>query len=203
MSDDLNATDVAAASMNAATDVATVANGNPAVADANVAADTAKPGTVDPNNLRDGLSRSQKRELTAAQTDKLLDFVETHATEAQKAEIAQKFEATEVLQGVDDETKKTVKDNFDKEYNELVELGVAPEKAFEKATQLATSAIPSDQQVRAEGRTRATIPPTSTQTAQRSVYNESELLQMAPQQAADIRKMEQSGQVSITQDVQF
>lgn len=187
------ATDVATPSQPVATDVAQE-GGTPPEGEGTPATVT-KPGDVDPNNVRGGKSRSEKRQ------EKVDSFIDKQMS---KAEETTRTEAVkEVVKGLPEANQAAASENYSAEVAKLTEHGVSPEKAHEIALGTVTkaaeaAAVAAADAEKAKGRGNAQIPPAGTGDAPtQTTYTQEQLSKMPTAQAVQIRKDAHAGKVNI------
>jgi len=165
------------------------------------------PGQIDPYGNRDGLSRSEKRRMNDldadAKLERVYNFVENQQSQLLEQEKADYFKSNS--KELSDDARTLAQDSYAKEYQELIDLGADPQKAMEKAMRLSVSsaetAVKQQEEVkRAEARNGASLPPTSGAVPAKTVYLNSEICNMSPQEGAAMRNKARAGEISIEMD---
>ena len=200
MVDEPGTTDVDAPSQTTApTDV--VPDGSiPPASDAGDAAPgtpptTAKPGTVDPANLREGLSRKERKEAREKKVDEFID-----KSIAADEDTSRENEFGEKVSTLDDTAKAEAKTAYDAEVSKLVSLGTSKEQAHKIALNTAENSVKAKEQAEtAAGREGAQLPPSGNGVAStQKVYTNDQLCQMPTAEAVKIRQAAHRGEVQIT-----
>jgi hypothetical protein len=185
-----------------------------------VLANTSQP--IDPNDERGGLSRKQlkRKEDKDSELDDLrsqveelknvlsssadnAQFLQEAREQAERLKIEQSFHDTLSKKGVDAATfNAQYKDAFKEEQQDLLDSGLSLAKATEKALKITLASYQADTKVqdtekRAEGRAKATIPPSSTTSTLKTVYTEKQLAKLDQADYNKVMELRDKGDVKI------
>ena len=149
--------------------------------------------------------RGQVEELKGllSSTTENAEYLQQTREQVERARMEEKFHSTLKNKGVDAATfNAEYKDAFKEEQQDLLDSGLSLEKATEKALKITLASYQADTKVkdvqkRSEGRAKATIPPTSTATTDKTVYTEAQIMKMDQADYNRIMDLRDKGEVQI------
>jgi hypothetical protein len=158
------------------------------------------PSDQETSDNDEHLSRRKKKESERkneiAQLQKRLDELEGVKEAVQPFLQEQSFKKAIREMGVS--AKEIDREAFEKEFETLKADGLTTDKATKTALRLIGARIKDAEDFeRASGRTRATLPPTSTKTAEKTVYTEKEIENLSQSEYTRVMNMRDKGEITI------